>query len=399
MFRNSITLFRLFGFRIGIDASWLLLAILIVWSLAVGYFPWAVPGQSARTYWVMGVAGLIGLAFSIIVHELAHALVARRYHMPIRGITLFIFGGVAEMEDEPTSARAEFWMALAGPAMSFLVAVIFWLAASAFAGPAPPAGEAAAPTPAVAVLAYLAFINGILALFNLVPAFPLDGGRILRAALWGWRGDILWATRIAAGAGSLFGFVLIALGLFTAINGNVIGGVWWFVIGLFVRAAAAGHLQHQTNRSVLAGVPVSRFMRRDLVTVPPDLPLDRLVRDYALRHYYKEFPVTQDGKLVGCAGLAAIKALGEADLSRQTVGSIMQACDDDNTVSPDADSARALEQMQRTGKTRLLVVRDGELVGVLALRDLLNFLAIRTDLEDLPPTAKDTLRPETRARA
>lgn len=399
MFRNSITLFRLFGFRVGVDASWLLLAVLVVWSLAVGYFPWVAPGHAARTYWLMGVAGLIGLAFSIVFHELAHALVARRYHMPIRGITLFIFGGVAEMEEEPTSAKAEFWMALAGPAMSFLVAAVFWLAASAFAGPAPPAGELPVLAPSVAVLAYLAFINGVLAVFNLVPAFPLDGGRILRAALWGWRGDILWATRVAASAGSLFGFALIVLGLFTAITGNVIGGVWWFVIGLFVRAAAAGHLQHQTHRSVLAGVPVARFMRRDLVTVPPDLPLDRLVRDYALRHYYKEFPVTRDGKLVGCAGLAAIKALGEADLSRLTVTSIMHACDDDNTVGPDADSAGALAQMQRTGKTRLLVVHDGELVGILALRDLLNFLAIRTDLETLPPAAKDTLRRETGARA
>jgi Zn-dependent protease len=228
MFRYRVTLFSLFGFKVSVDASWLLLAVLITWSLAVGYFPQAAPGLPKETYWWLGVAGLIGFAFSIVFHELSHSLVARRFDMPIRGITLFVFGGVAEMEDEPPGAKAEFWMAIAGPLMSFFLALVFFLLGGLFVE-----AGAAKPTPLAVLFGLLAYINTVLGVFNLVPAFPLDGGRVLRAALWYWKGDIAWATRVAASAGSVFGFVLIAIGLVNAVTGNIVGGLWWFLIGRF----------------------------------------------------------------------------------------------------------------------------------------------------------------------
>ena len=373
MFAHRVTLFELFGFKVHVDASWLLLAVLVVWSLATAYFPPVLPGYPIKTYWWMGVAGLIGLGVSIVVHELAHSLVARRFDMPIRGITLFVFGGVAEMEDEPTSAKGELLMAIAGPAMSLAMAIVFALLARVGAGV-----EAAAP--AVAVADYLAAINGILAVFNLLPAFPLDGGRVLRAALWGWKGDFIWATRIAATSGGLFGLLMIALGLASAVSGNVIGGIWMFVLGLFLRAAAGGAVSRAVTRDVFAGSPVRRFMRRDPVTVDPDLSVERLVDDYVYRYYFKSFPVTSRGQLLGCVRLARVVETERERWPWQSVGSVMEPCTEDTIIGPDADASAALEQMQRTGQSRLLVTENGMLVGVLSLRDLLNFLSVRMDI-------------------
>ena len=374
MFAHRITLFELFGFKVQIDASWLLLAVLIVWSLAEGYFPQVLPGLAGATYFWMGIAGLIGLGFSIVVHELAHSLVARRFDMPIRGITLFVFGGVAEMAEEPTSAKGELLMAIAGPAMSLAVAAVFTVLAAL-------GSDFDLAAPAVTVADYLAFINTILALFNLVPAFPLDGGRVLRALLWGWKGDIVWATRIAATSGGLFGFVLIAFGLVSAIGGNIVGGIWLFVLGLFLRAAAAGAVSQIVTRSVLSGQPVSRFMRRDPIAVPPELSLDRLVDEYFYRHYFKNFPVAEGDRLLGSIRLEAIAAVERERWPWTTVGATMDPLSSDTVTDPDADAAAALEQMRRTGQSRLLVARDDRLVGVLSLRDLLDFLSVRLDLD------------------
>ncbi len=375
MFGHRVTLFELFGFKVHVDASWLLLAVLVVWSLATAYFPPVLPGFPATTYWWMGVAGLIGLGFSIVVHELAHSLVARRFDMPIRGITLFVFGGVAEMEDEPTSAKGELLMAIAGPAMSLAMAVVFSILAGLGAD-----SEVAAP--AVAVADYLAAINGILAVFNLLPAFPLDGGRVLRAALWGWKGDFMWATRIAATSGGLFGLLMIAMGLASAVSGNVVGGIWLFILGLFLRGAAGGAVSRAVTRDVFAGRPVHRFMRKDPVSVDPDLSIERLVDDYVYRYYFKSFPVTSRGQLLGCVRLARVVETERELWPWQTVGSVMEPCTDDTIIGPNADASTALEQMQRTGQSRLLVIENGVLVGVLSLRDLLNFLSVRLDLDD-----------------
>lgn len=195
MFSHRIKLFALFGFQVWIDASWLLIGALIAWTLAGVVFPAAVSGLATTTYWWMAIAATIGLLFSIVFHETAHSLVARRYGIEIRGIMLFIFGGVAQMPAEPASARAEFLMALAGPVASLILSIALF-------GLAGVIGSLDGPQTITAIVSYLGSLNVMLGLFNLIPAFPLDGGRMLRAALWGWRHDITWATRIAAAAGN-----------------------------------------------------------------------------------------------------------------------------------------------------------------------------------------------------
>ena len=205
MFGKRFVLFEILGFKVQIDGSWLFLAVLVTWSLATGVFPVWYEGLSPATYWWMAVAGVIGLVFSLIFHELSHSLVARRFGLPIRGITLFIFGGVAEMEEEPASGKVEFLMAVAGPVSSCVLAVGFYVLAVI--------GLAQGlPDPVLGILDYLALINGMLAAFNLLPAFPLDGGRMLRAALWYYKGDLREATRLASRSGEIFGIVLMALG-------------------------------------------------------------------------------------------------------------------------------------------------------------------------------------------
>jgi Zn-dependent protease len=373
MFGGRITLFQMFGFKVSIDMSWLLLAALIVWSLGAGYFPSIAPGMGSAVYWAMGVAGLFGLAASIVVHELAHALVARRDGLLITGITLFVFGGVAEMSGEPASPRAELAMAVAGPLMSLAVAVLAYGASGAAVAAGVPEGH-----PAVIVGGYLALVNLVLALFNMIPAFPLDGGRVLRALLWAWRRDVVWATRVAAGAGGAGGLALMALGLWHAVTGAPVAGLWWFVLGLFLRAAAAQAVRQQVMRQGLSGRTVGRLMQRLPVTVAPDLPLARLVEDYVVLHGHTIFPVVAEGRLIGCVGLDAVGRVAAEERSRRTVADVMENCAG-RAIADTADAAEALGRMQRQHLSRLLVTRDSVLVGVLSLKDLLHTLTVGGD--------------------
>ena len=374
MFFYRARLFSLFGFDVYVDASWLLLAVLIAWSLAVGVFPSIDAGLTSAAYWSMAVVATVGLLFSIIFHEMSHAAVAQHFGMPIRGITLFIFGGVAEMHSEPTSALSEFLMALAGPVASAVLGLLFFLLFGFVT-------SSQGPTAIAGVLWYLSYLNWTLAVFNLVPAFPLDGGRMLRAALWGWRKDLIWATSIAATAGNIFGILLIALGLIEVLRGDFVGGIWLSLIGLFLRGAASATYEQTLARQILAGHPVSRFMNRRPITVSPELSVRELVEDYVYRYHHKVLPVVRDGRLLGCVTTAQVGEVGEDQWGRRTVAEIMEPCSEDNTISPETDALEAMTKMQRTGRSPLLVVDRGQLVGILSLRDLLEFLTLKLQLE------------------
>ncbi len=374
MFQHRVRLFTILGFEVKVDISWLILAVLITWTLARGVFPYYDKGLSEATYWWMGAAGAIGLFLSIIFHELAHSLVARRYGLQIKGITLFIFGGVAEMHEEPSNPRTEFLMAAAGPFSSIVLGVIFYLLR--WAGAA-----AAYPRPVVYVLGYLSFLNFILAGFNLLPAFPLDGGRIFRAALWKWKHNLRWATRVASQAGSFFGMALIFLGFLSVLQGNFIGGIWWFLIGMFLRNASRISYKQVLLRKSLKGEKIARFATVNPITVPPSISIEELVNGYIYKYHHKLYPVTEDGRLLGCMTLAQIKEVPRELWSVRTVREAMSACSPRNSVSPDADAVTVLSLMQQTGNSRLLVVAGGELKGIITLKDILGFLSLKLDLE------------------
>lgn len=388
MFGRRIQLFRLFGFQINLDPSWFVVAVLFSWYLATSIFPQSRPGFESGVYWAMGIAGVLGLFASVVLHELGHALAARRVGVRMRGITLFIFGGVAEMTDEPPRPAAEFWIAVAGPAVSLVLAVAATatLVLGSLAGPESLGGTAAvAAGAALGVLQYLAVINGMLLLFNLVPAFPLDGGRVLRSLLWSVKGDLRWATRVTSALGSAFGLLLILAGVVSVLMGDVLGGLWWFLIGIFLKSAAQSSYRQLLVREHLQGEAVERFMERDPVTVERSMPVAQMVQDYLYRHHFKMFPVVDDGRLLGCVTLERIKELPKEEWSRQSVGTLVEPCTESNTIAPHEDATQALARMSAAGASRLMVVATGDdgerrLVGMVTLRDLLAFLSAKLEL-------------------
>lgn len=374
MFGESYSLFRILGFEIRANVTWLFLALLITWSLAAGFFPFVYPDLAPTTYWSMALVGMLGLFFSLLFHELSHSVVARAYGLPVGGITLFLFGGVAEMTAEPKEPKVEFWMAIAGPIASVVLGVAFYGVAVTMEG-------LGVPDHIAGVARYLGFINFLLAAFNMVPGFPLDGGRVLRAALWHWKGDVVWATLWASRMGQGFGLLLVALGVVSFLGGNFIGGMWWILIGLFVRAAAAAGYKQLLTQQALKGKTVRRFMTTDPISVPPETTVEQFIEEYLYRHDYDVFPVVRDGRLLGCASLRQAKAVPREEWGQTRVGDVCQDCGDVNTVDVDEDAGEALNRMQQNENGRLMVTEGPRLVGMLVLKDFLRYLQIRAELE------------------
>jgi Zn-dependent protease/predicted transcriptional regulator len=375
MFGKRIPLFKLFGFTVNVDLSWFILALLVSWSLAKSLFPHYYKGFTNETYWWMGIAGAVGLFISIIFHEFSHSLVARQFGLPMKGITLFIFGGVAEMESQPESPKAEFLMAIMGPVSSVLLGAAFYLVIML-------GKNAGWPGPVNGVLRYLMVINFVLAGFNLLPAFPLDGGRVLRSILWVIRGNLRWATRIASGLGSAIGIFLIVLGFLSFITGNFIGGIWYFLIGMFIQQASRMSYSQLLMRKALAGEEIERFMKTEPVSVSPSSTVEQLVNDYFYKYHYKMFPVSNGDGLIGCVSLKQVKELPREEWSRHVVKDVVVPCTGENSISPHTDALKALSLMNRTGNSRLMVIDKNRLMGIVTLKDMLKFLSLKIDLEE-----------------
>ncbi|GAB4126442.1 MAG: site-2 protease family protein [Rhodothalassiaceae bacterium] len=371
---RNFPLFTIAGFRVKANPSWLLLAALIVWSLGGGFFPMRYPGLSGSTYWAMAVLGTALLFFSLLFHEFSHSLLARRRGMKIGGITLFLFGGVAELTEEPPSPRIEAEVAAAGPLSSLLLAALFHLLALGLAA-------IGFPQHWNGVFAYAATINIVLALFNLVPGFPLDGGRLLRAFLWHRSGDMLAATRTASRIGKFFAYLLIGLGILSFLTTGALGGMWWVLIGFFLMSAASAAYEQLAARMAFEGVPIRRFIAGEPVAVEAGLPLDRFVEDYAYRHHYSLYPVIDHGRPVGAIRTRDVRTIPREDWPRSHVSDLLRPLSPEITLPADRDAARALEQMQQSGSPQLLVLDGDRLIGVVTLGDLLRALAIRRDID------------------
>ncbi|MGH9321590.1 MAG: CBS domain-containing protein [Vicinamibacteria bacterium] len=371
MFGRGFLLGTVLGVPIRIDYSWIIIAFLLTASLSLVFgqeYPYL--GQAARIS--LGLSGSLLLFGSVLAHELSHAVVALKNHVGIRGITLFIFGGAAEMVDEPPTARAELEIAVAGPAMSLALAVLF--------GGLHYVGLGLLPLPLVDLADRLKWMNLVLVAFNLVPGFPLDGGRVLRAMLWGVWGKLSPATRAAAQVGSLFGALVVALGLISIFwYDNVMGGLWFVLIGLFLRSAAGASYQHLVVRTALEGIRARDLMSRDVAAVPPEMSVSDAVERVILPRGVSELPVVDDGRLVGMLQLASIRARESSSWPHLTARDLMSEDVLADAVSPDDEALKVLALLG--SEDRLLpVVADGELLGVVTRRDLLRRLQIRLEL-------------------
>jgi Zn-dependent protease/CBS domain-containing protein len=367
MFSNAVKLFSINGFDIKIDPSWLIIASLVTWSLSQQYFPSVLANESSATYWAMAVLGMLGFFGSLLLHELGHSIVARYLGVPIKSITLFIFGGMAELGKEPSSALDEFWIALAGPVTSLALALGFWTIAQ---GAWLTSGSAAL----FEVASYLALVNLVLAIFNMLPAFPMDGGRVLRAYLWHKHGDVLAATRIAARSGMFFGYLLMGLGVFALFQGLFVTGMWQLMIGGFVLIAARSSYTSQLAQKVFEDKNVGALMASDPVTVGPEVTLSEFINQVMLRHRVSYVPVIDDGVLLGHIDQSVISGIEREHWANTRVGDVFVGLEQSTLVAPDMPVLELLDLISKTGQRKFLVVSDHQLCGVITLADLTLFL-------------------------
>ena len=352
------------GIPIGLDYSWFLIFALLTWMLASSYYPAEYKDWPPLLYWFMGAVTAIMLFVSVLLHELGHSVVALRYKIPVRSITLFIFGGVARIDAKPPSATAEFLIAVAGPIVSLALAVLFTALQPAFAAVEPLWGLAK----------YLAYINFALVLFNLIPGFPLDGGRVFRAAVWAVTKDLRRATLIAANSGRIFSFLFIFIGVWQIFNGNLGGGLWIVFIGWFLGNAATAEVRQVVVQGLMAGHTVRQAMSSRGVSVPADLTLQQLVDGHILGSGRRCFLVNRGDDTVGLITLHRVKEVPRPEWEKTTAAQAMLPLKEVKRISPDAELWSAFEQMGREGVNQLPVMTGQQVFGMLSREDVITFL-------------------------
>ncbi|MHB8050348.1 MAG: site-2 protease family protein, partial [Coriobacteriia bacterium] len=335
-------------------------------TLTTSYFPAALPDQTPVIYVALGLVTAIAFFASLVLHELAHSLVARAGGLKVSRVTLFVFGGVSQLDDEPKSPGSEFVMAIAGPAMSLLIGAVCW-------GLAIGGGLVGAPEWVLVPLDYLAIINVALAIFNLLPGFPLDGGRVLRAILWAATGDVMKATKWASRAGQAIGTILIAAAVFGVLNGTF-DLVWLAVMGWFMSTLAAGAYRQQLTRARLAEVPVSAIMSSPAVLAPADLSLEQMGHSYFLAGRHPRYPVIEDGRVVGLIDIERVNVVPRELWAQVTVGEVASKSLENAVVRPEASVDSILPRLEPGGPGAVLVVEDGRLAGIVTRSDIISLV-------------------------
>jgi Zn-dependent protease len=352
------------GIPIRVHFSWLIVFGLITWLLSSRYFPQVAPDLPFVSYWVSGILAALLLFASVAFHELSHSYVAKKYKLSIESITLFIFGGVAQLKGDPPHPRAEFWIAIAGPFSSFLLAGFFFILTINTAGGTK------------ALFAYVAQINFILGVFNLIPGFPMDGGRVLRSVLWGKKKNYFYATQKASSIGRGIALFFIFFGLFSIFTGGP-GGLWLMFIGWFLYSAAHASYQQATLQETLSGIKVKDIMVREMQTIDPSISLDQSVNEYFLRYGYGGFPVIDDGKFLGILTLKEVKNVPREDWGRVNVSAVFVPHDKKWEISPDADVIKALELMIKEDKGRIVVTEKDKIIGLITRNGIARYVQIK----------------------
>jgi Zn-dependent protease/CBS domain-containing protein len=371
---RSIYIGTIFGIPIKVNYSWFIVFFLVTWTLAQDYFPSVLPSSPTLSYWLISIVASLLLFATLLAHELSHSVIAIKNGLPIRGITLFVFGGVAQMSREPQSPEVEFKMAAAGPLCSFGLSLIFYIFAIFL-------NRLHCPLIIVKLFDYLSFINLAVAIFNLIPGFPLDGGRILRAAIWSIMGDVKKATRVASTFGKMFAYFIMALGFFYLFYGVILSGIWLIFIGFFLQEAASTSYQQVALKNDLSGYKVRDIMAKDIISVSADISLLSLVDDYFFRFRFTSFPVTAGEDIVeGIVTIHSVKDIPKELWPETKVGQIMIPIDRSLVISADADAYEAMTMMAGNKSGRLMVISGGKLIGMISQRDILRLFEVKEDL-------------------
>lgn len=366
MSRHGIPIGRIFGITIDLDYSWFLIVGLLAWMLAVSYYPTEFRGWTTGTYWTMGAITAVLLFVSVLIHELAHSLLAQHYGLAVPRITLFLFGGVSQLAEEPPGPASEFWITLAGPATSLVLAAVCWEAEPLVA----------ASAPLYALAEYLAWLNLLLAVFNLIPGFPLDGGRIFRAMVWRITGNYHRATMAAGISGRFFGFLMIFGGVWLALTGNLLGGIWIAFIGWYLESAAGSQLHMEALKNLLGGHRVADAMRRDFPHVSGEVTLQQLLDRGILVPGARYAVVTDANGAVGMLTLADLHAVPRQAWGVTMAAQAMVPMQKLATTQPNAMVWSALEKMGRGGVNQLPVMEGNGIVGMLSREDIVHYLGV-----------------------
>ncbi|MCZ7574012.1 MAG: site-2 protease family protein [Ardenticatenaceae bacterium] len=388
--RSGFRLGRIFGINIYIDWSWFLIFFLVIWNLAT-VFGQLHPAWGTVLNWGIAVAAAILFFASVLAHELAHSLVARAQGLPVRNITLFLFGGVSNIQREPPSPGAEFLMAVVGPLTSIVLGVLFIWAARVNAGSllgtavTNPLRAVARLDPLTTLLLWLGPINIILGIFNLIPGFPLDGGRVLRSILWAATNNLRQATRWASYVGEAIAWLMIIAGIamvfgvqIPVLGTGIVSGLWLAFIGWFLYNAAVQSYQQVVVQDMLEGVPVSRVMRANVPTVPPNIPISSLVYHYIMGTDERGFPVLEGDQVTGLVTLEDVRKVPREDWDTTTVGQIMTPADQLEMVTPREDAADALSKLMQRDVRQIPVMQNGHLIGMVRRRDIVRWLQLQS---------------------
>jgi len=371
MKNNTIRLFQISGIPIGLDPSWFLVFALITWVLAVSYFPSEFRQWSRIQYWSVAAVTSILFFACVLLHELGHSIVALRYKLQVKSITMYIFGGISQITSEPNDALAEFVIAFAGPFTSLVLAGFFYLLQLVSAGIAP----------IFAIAKYLALINLTLAIFNLIPGFPLDGGRVFRAIVWGVTHNLRRATEIAGMLGRAIAFIFILLGVWLIFQGNWTNGLWIAFIGWFLENAAVGQVQQQRIHALLAGHTVEQVMSRSCVMTSADLTLQDLVDQFILDKGQRCLILMRGEDIAGLLTLHNIRTIPRDRWATTTAAEVMTPISEVKRISPEVGLEQALEKMGTDGVNQMPVMRDGQVEGMLRREDIINYLKLLQNLE------------------
>ena len=374
MFRSSIKLFKVFGIEIRLDYSWFIIFALFAYYFGFNYFPAVLPDVSGGIIAIVTIITVILFFSSVLVHEMSHSLVARSKGTPVKRITLFLFGGMAQIEKEPETPMSEFVMAIAGPAASFVLAIIFgiiWLLTGQYEIIREP-------------FRYLTIINIILGIFNMLPGFPLDGGRVLRSIIWKVTDNLRRATYIASTTGRVIGFLIIAVGIFFFFTGNFLNGVWFAFIGWFLQSSAHMGYRQLVFETTIKGIKVRDVMNDDMVIVEKNIDLQELIDEYFMRYRFGRFPVVEDfrsEKFIGIISLHDIKSIERKRWPEVRVGDIVKAVTENEKVNMSMEISDAIKKMGRSDLGHLVIMSGNKIKGIITKSDVMRFIKLRSELQ------------------